>query len=119
MLAETKKTSVEVEQNLAKAAGFFLQFLLFFPPSLLTLSTETEKSINNTRESYRDSAARGSVLYFLMVAMSLVNPMYQTSLSRFLELFDRGMNEAPPVCHSIRLLIFCSLTTLYLSVRLL
>ena len=70
MLARTKKTQIEVEGNLAKAA-------------------ETERSIDNTRNSYRDVAARGSVLYFLMVEMSLVNPMYQTSLQRWWRIIPR------------------------------
>lgn len=75
VLSETKATSVEVESNIAKA-------------------NETALNITRTRESYRDTAARGSVLYFLMVEMSLVNPMYQTSLQRFLQLFNKSIESA-------------------------
>ena len=78
MLSETKATSVEVESNIAKA-------------------NETALNITRTRESYRDTAARGSVLYFLMVEMSLVNPMYQTSLQRFLQLFNKSIESAEQV----------------------
>jgi len=60
----------------------------------LIAADETRSNIAEKREQFRPAATRGSVLYFSIVEMSLVNVMYQTSLVQFLELFMSSMDKA-------------------------
>lgn len=60
----------------------------------LVAADETRSSIAEKREQFRPVATRGSVLYFSIVEMSMVNIMYQTSLAQFLDIFMRSMDKA-------------------------
>lgn len=56
---------------------------------------EKRVEINEKRELFRPVAARGSVLYFCVVEMTMVNWMYNTSLQQFLGLFDYAIDFSP------------------------
>ena len=60
----------------------------------LVAADETRSNIAEKREQFRPAATRGSVLYFSIVEMGLVNVMYQTSLTQFLELFMGSIDKA-------------------------
>jgi len=74
-LNKTKDTAVDVREK-------------------LEVADQTHASINVMREKYRPIATRGSVLYFLIVEMGNINPMYQNSLQQFLERFDLSLTNA-------------------------
>jgi len=54
----------------------------------------TAKMINENRESYRSVARRGSVLYFVIADLALIDPMYQYSLEFFTRLFSRRLDKS-------------------------
>ena len=52
---------------------------------------ETSAQINTIREEYRPIAQRGSILYFVIASLALIDPMYQYSLEFFINLFNRRL----------------------------
>jgi dynein heavy chain len=58
-------------------------------------SEATEVEINRAREAYRGVATRGSIIYFVVANLALIDPMYQYSLPFFQRLFNICFDEAP------------------------
>jgi len=59
------------------------------------VARETEKDIDVARESYRPVAYRTSVLFFCIVQLTNIDPMYQYSLQWFQQLFANAVEQSP------------------------
>eukprot|EP00913_Durusdinium_trenchii_P024528 g23026.t1 len=55
----------------------------------------TEIDIDNARESYRPVAYRTAVLFFGIVELANIDPMYQYSLQWFQQLFQLAVDQSP------------------------
>ena len=75
-LAESKQTSDNISQALIDSA-------------------ETEKMIDETRESYRAVAFRASLLFFCIIDLAYIDPMYQYSLQWYSHLFGVAIDSSP------------------------
>ncbi len=54
----------------------------------------TEREIDITRESFRRVAYRASILFFCIVDLNIIDPMYQYSLQWFQRLFASSVKES-------------------------
>ncbi|CAK0759668.1 Dynein gamma chain, flagellar outer arm [Coccomyxa viridis] len=75
VLAVTKSTAAQVNQKLQGAS-------------------ETRRRISEACEEYRPVAKRAQILYFLILQFSVVNCMYQTSLTQFNHLYELAIDTA-------------------------
>lgn len=76
-LAAAKKTSGEIKIKMAEAE-------------------ETEKEIDQGRESYRPVAFRASTMFFCIANLNNVDPMYQYSLTSYTSLFSLSIRDSEP-----------------------
>ncbi|TPX37761.1 hypothetical protein SeMB42_g06896 [Synchytrium endobioticum] len=56
------------------------------------IAEETERKIDDTRESYRPIANSSSALFFCIADLANIDPMYQYSLAWFIDLFVAAIN---------------------------
>lgn len=74
-LDQSKQTSIAINERMVEAE-------------------KTAKMINENRENYRPVARRGSVLYFVVADLALIDPMYQYSLEYFSKLFNKRLEKS-------------------------
>lgn len=56
----------------------------------------TEKEIDEKRENFRPVAFRAQLLFFCIVDLATIDPMYQYSLQWFQTLFDKSVTDSTP-----------------------
>lgn len=76
-LEKTKATAAEVSEAVESAKA-------------------AEKSIDEAREVYRPVATEAAQLYFMLLKLHRLSPMYQYSLVSFNSSFNAAMNRTPP-----------------------
>lgn len=74
-LSESKMTSLAIAERVSEAEV-------------------TEVVINETRAQYLPVATRGSIIYFVIADLALIDPMYQYSLAYYASIFNRCIMEA-------------------------
>jgi len=57
-------------------------------------ATEIEAEISTTRNQYKNVSIRGSILYFVITDLAIIDPMYQYSLSYVKKLFNDAIRES-------------------------
>jgi dynein heavy chain len=58
-------------------------------------STKLEEVIEQTRNQYKSVSIRGSILFFVIKDLSIIDPMYQYSLQYVKGLFNKAMQSSP------------------------
>ncbi|VDL92009.1 unnamed protein product [Schistocephalus solidus] len=62
----------------------------------LELAAVVSVDIDRQRNLYRPAARRGAILFFILADLSMVGPMYQFSLSAFIQVFVKALKKAMP-----------------------
>lgn len=79
----------------------------------------TEQMITIAREKYRPVATRGSVMYFVVVELAEVDPMYQYSLKYFTQLFNtciENSEKSSDLDKRLQILLTQTTITVYMNV---
>jgi dynein heavy chain len=102
-----KETEDEILRVMATAAGNFLEDDMLVTKlndakntsiqirEQISASEATETQIDSARVSYSPTAHRAAQLFFCVIDLAIINPMYQYSLEFFIDLFKRALDRAP------------------------
>ena len=60
----------------------------------VTEAEATEAEINEARSRYMEVATRGSIIYFVIADLAMIDPMYQYSLAYYAAMFQRCIAES-------------------------
>ena len=78
----------------------------------LQIAEETEKKIDETRQGYRPIAKHSSILFFSIADLPNIDPMYQYSLTWFINLYIMSIQDryakstGSPYLHDIPFVLF-------------
>jgi len=59
------------------------------------IASQTEKEIDETRNGYKPVAIHSAILFFCISDLANIEPMYQYSLTWFINLFLQAAKEKP------------------------
>jgi len=102
-----KELEDDLLQRLATAEGDILgdeELILSLENTKITVTEINEKvaeakttavEIGRAREAYRLTASRGSLIYFLINLLNVIDHMYQYSLGAFNYVFSKALDKAP------------------------
>lgn len=67
----------------------------------LSTAEVTEIEIDTARQAYEPAAERASILFFVLMDMAKIDPMYQFSLAAYVLLFTQSIERSPknPIVH--------------------
>jgi dynein heavy chain len=93
-LAESNSETILDNQDLIDTLEISKEKSKLISESLLEAEV-VEQTINETRNSYKEVSVRGSILYFVISDLGMVDPMYQNSLQYVKKLFNDAIAQTP------------------------
>lgn len=87
------KTSRENETRIVNMTSLFIAHLIYYCLCISQIAEKTEIKIAESREGYRAIAKHSSILFFSIADLTNIDPMYQYSLSWFVNLYINSIHD--------------------------